>query len=69
MEKIAALQTARAGSKSVPKKNLLKVDGHPLFAHSILSANQVVFDVYCSTDDPEIKELAEYYQFKVIDRP
>tara|TARA_B100000029_G_scaffold324039_1_gene316443 strand:- start:83 stop:781 length:699 start_codon:yes stop_codon:yes gene_type:complete len=69
MKKIAALQTARAGSKSVPKKNLLKVNGHPLFAHSILSANQVVLDVYCSTDDPEIKELADYYHFKVIDRP
>ena len=57
MKKIAALQTARAGSKSVPKKNLLKVNGHPLFAHSILSANQVVLDVYCSTDAVSYTQL------------
>ena len=36
--KTVALQTARAGSKSIPKKNLLEVDMHPLFAHSIMAA-------------------------------
>ena len=67
--KIAALQTARSGSKSVPKKNLLQVGGHPLFSHSLMSANEVLEHVYCSTDDEKIKNLSDKYNFKVIDRP
>ena len=67
--KIAALQTARAGSKSVPKKNLLDVGGHPLFSHSIMSANEVLEYVYCTTDDKEIMKLSKKYNFNVIKRP
>jgi CMP-N-acetylneuraminic acid synthetase len=69
--KIVALQTARAGSKSIPKKNLLEVNGHPLFAHSILAAtgSNSIQHVYCSTDDTVIKLLSTQYNFTVIDRP
>jgi len=69
--KIAALQTARAGSKSIPKKNLLEVAMHPLFAHSIMAANECdkIQSVWCSTDDNKIKEYSEFYNFNVIDRP
>lgn len=68
---IVALQTARAGSKSIPKKNLLEVEGHPLFAHSILAATgcESINSVWCSTDDQVIKSYRDFYEFKVIDRP
>lgn len=71
MKNIVALQTARSGSKSVPKKNLLEVDMHPLFAHSILAATscELISSVWCSTDDDVIKSYSNFYNFKVIDRP
>lgn len=68
---IVALQTARAGSKSIPKKNLLEVDGHPLFAHSTRAAVgcELINSVWCSTDDAVIKSYHDFYDFTVIDRP
>ena len=70
-DKIIALQTARAGSKSIPKKNLLEVDMHPLFAHSIIAATgcDLINSVWCSTDDDIIKGYKNFYDFNVIDRP
>ena len=69
--KIVALQTARGGSKSIPKKNLLEVNGHPLFAHSVMAATgcQYIKSVWCSTDDDTIKSYSKEYDFNVIDRP
>lgn len=69
--KTVALQTARAGSKSIPKKNLLEVDMHPLFAHSIMAATdcKLIDSVWCSTDDNTIKSLSHFYDFNIIDRP
>jgi len=69
--KIVALQTARAGSKSIPKKNLLEIGGHPLFAHSIIAAtgSNIIQHVYCSTDDTVIMDLSKHYNFNVINRP
>ena len=68
---ITALQTARAGSKSIPKKNLLEINGDPLFAHSIKAAINcsLINSVWCSTDDEVIKSLSKTYNFNVIDRP
>lgn len=69
--KITALQTARAGSKSIPKKNLLEVNMHPLFAHSIRAARdcEQITSVWCSTDDEQIKSYSDFYDFEVIHRP
>lgn len=69
--KVVALQTARAGSKSIPKKNLLEIDGHPLFAHSIIAAtgSNIIQHVYCSTDDTVIMDFSKHYNFNVIKRP
>jgi len=68
---ITALQTARSGSKSIPKKNLLEINGDPLFAHSIKAATNcsLINSVWCSTDDEVIKSLSKTYNFNVIDRP
>jgi len=34
-KKIIALIPARGGSKSIPKKNIIDIGGHPLIAYSI----------------------------------
>ena len=55
-----AIVPARAGSKSIPRKNIRPLDGIPLLAYSIeagLKARQVD-RVIVSTDDEEIAEVA-----------
>lgn len=51
---------ARAGSKGVPGKNLHPVEGKPLIVHTIEQAQACpeIEEVYFSTDDQEIAEVA-----------
>ena len=62
---------ARGGSKGLPKKNILKLNGHPLVAHSILIAQKIntIEKVFVSTDDPEIASISKEYNAEVINRP
>ena len=62
---------ARGGSKGVPGKNIKKIKGMPLLAYPIISAQKTKYitEVYVSTDDESIKEVALSYGAKVIDRP
>lgn len=62
---------ARGGSKGLPKKNILNLGGLPLIAHSILSAknNQMIDDVFVSTDSNEIAEVSNSFEAKIIKRP
>lgn len=63
---------ARGGSKRLPGKNSKLLDGVPLLAYSILYAKanaEIVDDIYVSTDDDSIKQIALQYGAKVIDRP
>ena len=71
MKVVYAFVFARGGSKGLPKKNALKLGGIPLIAHSILKAKQVsaISKVIVSTDDPELKEIAQEYGAEVIQRP
>lgn len=66
-----ALLTGRAGSKSIRKKNLMKVLGRPLASYPILSAlnSKSIDAVYISTDCPDLQALAESYGVRVIPRP
>lgn len=54
---------ARGGSKGVPRKNLRKIGGIPLIAHSINAAYIYKKDaiVYVLTDDIEIKQTAQEF--------
>ena len=58
--KIVAIIPARAGSKGIPKKNLVDLAGRPLIAWSILAARESIFidRVIVSTDSEEIAEVA-----------
>lgn len=70
--KTIAIIPARGGSKRLPNKNILSLGGIPLLVHSILYAqqnNDIIDEVYVSTDDVAIKKIALEYGAKVIDRP
>lgn len=63
---------ARGGSKRLPQKNIKNFGEIPLLAHSILYAQankEIVDEVYVSTDNNQIKQIALQYGAKVIDRP
>ena len=68
---VQAIIPARGGSKGIPQKNLQSVGGVPLVGRAILAARDSarVGAVYVSTDDSEIKAVAEQYGAKVILRP
>ena len=69
--KTVAVIPARGGSKRLPQKNIKKLDGIPLIAHSVLYAqkHEFISDIYVTTDDELIKEIAMEYGAIVIDRP
>ena len=66
-----AIIPARGGSKGIPKKNIIKVAGHPLIAWSVRQAtnSQLIDTVFVSTDDDEIARIARQYSAEVINRP
>jgi CMP-N,N'-diacetyllegionaminic acid synthase len=58
---------ARGGSKGVPRKNIKKLAGKPLIAHSIESAlDSKLFDhVIVSTEDEKISKISKKYGAEV----
>src|SRR3990167_2341405 len=71
MVKIIALILARGGSKGIPKKNVKLLNGNPLLSYVLEQAKLCTFfdGIYVSTEDWEIKYVAENFGAKVIDRP
>ena len=68
--KLVSVITARGGSKGIPRKNMLDLNGNSLIYYSIrASLESNVDDTWVSTDDKEIKEISNKYGAKVIDRP
>lgn len=70
MPKVIALIPARGGSKGIPRKNIVKLLGHPLLAYSIDAAlqSQVVDEIYVSSDDDAILSVAGAHGAKLIKR-
>lgn len=66
-----ALITARGGSKGLPRKNILNINGLPLIAWSIQAAKESVgIDrVFVSTEDQEIADVSRDFGAEVIPRP
>lgn len=62
-KKILAVIPARGGSKRVPNKNVREVGGKPLIAHTIeqTKESEMLDRTIVSTEDDEIKEVAETY--------
>jgi len=67
---IYALQTARNGSISVPRKNIAQIRGKPLYRHNIDYINKSVFveKIFTTTDIPSIIE-EEDDSYEVIQGP
>lgn len=65
--KALAIIPARGGSKRIPKKNIQKVADKPLIYWSIIAAksSKYIKKIIVSTDDLEIKEVAERYSIKI----
>lgn len=62
---------ARGGSKGIPRKNIKSFGGKPLIAHSIEIAKEIeiIDEVFVSTDNNEIKKVAEEFGARIIHRP
>lgn len=71
MTNVYALQTARAGSKSVRSKNTMLFDDKPLFQHPVEKALQskLIKQVYISTDIYLIKRNSDSLPYQIISRP
>ncbi len=63
--------TARGGSKSIYKKNLLNIGGHPLVSYPIRAAinSKYISKTYVDTDCGRIAKASKEYGAKVIKRP
>jgi CMP-N,N'-diacetyllegionaminic acid synthase len=68
---VAAIITARGGSKGLPRKHERLLAGKPLLAHTILAALDCPRVSRCvvTTEDEALKRLAREWGAEVIDRP
>jgi pseudaminic acid cytidylyltransferase len=62
-----AIIPARGGSKRIPRKNIKQFQNKPMIAYAIKAAieSEIFDDVYVSTDDDEIQEIALKHHAKV----
>lgn len=69
--KILAVIPARAGSKRLPKKNILPLNGKPLIQWTILAAQQATCldRIVVSSDDPVTLKIAQECGVEYIQRP
>ena len=67
----AAIIPVRGGSKRLPRKNVKSFCGSPLMAWVIIQAkcSKNIDEVYVTTDDDEMEQIALKYGAKVIRRP
>lgn len=66
-KRVLAIIPARAGSKRLPQKNILKLGGVPLIAWTIGAAkkSRYIDDIFISTDDENIVNIAENFGLDV----
>ncbi len=66
-KKIAALITARGGSKGIPKKNIIKLCGKPLIHWTVESAMKSIYidKIFLSTDSDEIINSVKKFPVEV----
>src|SRR3989344_1326392 len=68
---VAAIIAARGGSKRLPRKNVYPIWGQPMIYWPIQAArhSKYIDDIFVSTEDREIKVIAEQAGAKIINRP
>ena len=68
--KIASLILARGGSKGIPGKNIIDLNGSPLLSYTIKASQEsTVEETWVSTDCSSIKNIAESLGANIIDSP
>jgi CMP-N,N'-diacetyllegionaminic acid synthase len=68
--KIVSLILARGGSKGIPNKNIIDVNGRPLIDYVIKASNlSIAHETWVSTNCDKIKRVAETLGAKTINRP
>jgi len=69
--KVLALIPARGGSKGIPKKNIVDLNGKPLIAYTIEAAKNVpgIDQIVVSSDSDEILFIAEQFGATPLKRP
>lgn len=70
-KKILAVIPARGGSKGLPKKNIVELEGKPLVAWSIEAAvsSKLITKTVVSSDSDEILDISKRYGADTIKRP
>jgi CMP-N,N'-diacetyllegionaminic acid synthase len=65
--RVLGIIPARGGSKGIPGKNIKPLGGKPVIKYTIESAQEskLLTEIFVSTDDPEIAEVAENSGIKV----
>ena len=68
---ILSIIPARSGSKSIPKKNIVKLDEKPLLYYTIHASknSKYISRTIVSTNDPEITKIAKKFGAEVLRRP
>ncbi len=71
MKKYLAIIPARGGSKRLPRKNILDLNGKPLIVWSIEAGvnSKYINKTIVTSDDNEILEIGKKYQIDTIKRP
>jgi CMP-N-acetylneuraminic acid synthetase len=66
-----AIILARGGSKRLPKKNILDLDGKPLIAHTINAGlkSKYIDKVIVSSDSDEILNISKKFGANILKRP
>lgn len=69
--KVLAIIPARGGSKGLPKKNILDLNGKPLIAWSIEAslASKYITKTVVSSDSDEILNISKKYKANTLKRP
>jgi len=68
--KIAGVILARGGSKGIPNKNIIKINGKPLIQYSIDALIQSnCGPIFVSTDDRQIANVSKSLGANIINRP
>lgn len=67
---ILAVIPARAGSKTIPNKNIRIINGKPMVYYAINNAkkSKYITDVIVTTDSPEIKIISKQMEVRIKDR-
>jgi CMP-N-acetylneuraminic acid synthetase len=67
---IKTIILARGGSKGIPQKNIIDINGNPLLSYTINAAKlSLANDIWVSTDCDKIAAVAKYHNVNIIKRP